>query len=768
MKRDAHAVPEVKKVARKKVVTRSLKVSPKKTEAKTPLKSKKTLETAKVPVKPKKVQSKSKLTRVPGVIVDASESKKTKAQNDSEVVMMPTSASLRVLEKIEIYKAWYQLDFPYLMSGVAKKSGYLLLLVGAFTALGVYMSGFMGAANLAATVCAEGVACVEIDDEDVAATAPKVEFLNSLPPNPKTDLDITLRSSTELTPAVTLHNLNLGTVATLEPKEVLTNGEFRYLIELSKLRPGSYEMRAAITTDSASYSYAGPVFVIEGLDTSEVKKQVTVTTATSSEMSDLETASTTVPTTVDFDDSEESAEMPISLKLKEYKDSVFAVIKTGTHAPALVSVYAKSNKDSEPLLLGAATAASGEWLFNLSALDLPESVFAVYASFTVNGRTYQTNAGSYTALSSKSPSLTSDSEIKLLVNKINLNLETSAVNNESRKSYFSLLSTSTPDLFTKADEEKVANLGVINELDESLIDNEFDINRLLYIYGLIYQGGSLAMLDLAAEQIKQEFNIILGKSEENSNTSLVNSLLEVRVSALLSLVREQEDVVSDNTNSLTNTDTDADGLSDFDELANIGTDPALADTDNDGVLDSVEFIYGDNPLATNPLNIKTEAEVGGISNDALVSIRRVFASSLTNGSGNHLYPTVVGTAIPNSYVFVSLNNGSYYGIARVSPDGTFYHTIEQPLVNGTHTAVSGYIDTTGKLAIAGRPYEFRVEEDKLVAGVLFGNQTPIILAGTDSNVPYVVSAAVLLAALGFFLIMLADGLLTRRRGHLAK
>lgn len=759
-------------MARKKVVTRSLKVSPKKTEAKTPLKSKKVTDTAKTTVKPKKSSNKAKLTRVPGVIIDSGESQKAKAKSDNEVVMMPTSASLRVLEKIEIYKAWYQLDFPYLMSGVAKKSGYLLLLVGAFSALGVYMSGIISTTNLAATVCADGAACVEIDDEDVVVTAPKVEFLNSLPPNPKTDFDITLRSSNKLTPAVTLHNLNLGTATTLEPKEILTNGEFRYLIELSKLRPGSYEMRATVTTDSASYRYAGPVFVIEGLDISEIKNNVVATSATSSDEAAEETASTSTSVTAaayeEVKSVEEVVEMPISLKLKEYKDSVFAVIKTGSHAPALVNIYAKTNKDSEPLLLGAATAAGGEWLFNLSALDLPESIYALYASFAVNGRTYKTNTDSYTAFANKRQSLTSDTDIKLLVNKINLNLETSAVNNDTRKSYFSYVSTSTPDLFTQADEEKVASTEVIAELSKVLFENESDINRLLYIYGIIYQGGSEPMLDLATKHIKQELSAVFGNYEHDNQASLINSLLEVRISTLLSLVREQEDVVSDSTNSLTNTDTDSDGLSDFDELANIATDPALADTDGDGVLDSIEFIYGSDSLVANPLNVKSDALVGGVKNNGLVSIRRVYASSLSNTSGSHLYPTIVGTAIPNSYVLIALNGGDSYGVARVSPDGTFYHTFEQPLNNGSHEIVAGYVDTNGKLPLIGSSYKFKVDEDKLVAGVLFGDQTPVILTGTDSNVPYVVSAAVLLSALGFFLIMLADGLLTRRRGHLAK
>ncbi len=52
-------------------------------------------------------------------------------------------------------------------------------------------------------------------------------------------------------------------------------------------------------------------------------------------------------------------------------------------------------------------------------------------------------------------------------------------------------------------------------------------------------------------------------------------------------------------------DSDADGLSDFDELAEFGTDPLLADTDDDGMLDANEiFVY-----QTDPLNLDTDGDI---------------------------------------------------------------------------------------------------------------------------------------------------------------
>ena len=48
--------------------------------------------------------------------------------------------------------------------------------------------------------------------------------------------------------------------------------------------------------------------------------------------------------------------------------------------------------------------------------------------------------------------------------------------------------------------------------------------------------------------------------------------------------------------SILETDTDTDGLSDYEEKQNYGTNPTLEDTDGDGVSDAKEIELGTNPL----------------------------------------------------------------------------------------------------------------------------------------------------------------------------
>jgi hypothetical protein len=59
------------------------------------------------------------------------------------------------------------------------------------------------------------------------------------------------------------------------------------------------------------------------------------------------------------------------------------------------------------------------------------------------------------------------------------------------------------------------------------------------------------------------------------------------------LTNRQEYDAGSSSNS---SDTDGDGLSDFDEVITHGTSPVLSDTDNDGMKDDYELSNGFNPL----------------------------------------------------------------------------------------------------------------------------------------------------------------------------
>jgi gliding motility-associated-like protein len=66
-----------------------------------------------------------------------------------------------------------------------------------------------------------------------------------------------------------------------------------------------------------------------------------------------------------------------------------------------------------------------------------------------------------------------------------------------------------------------------------------------------------------------------------------------------------------------NIDTDGDGLSDFDEITNTGTDPNNPDTDGDGYGDGNEVTFGSNPLDPcdpNPSNPVCDQDGDGLTN----------------------------------------------------------------------------------------------------------------------------------------------------------
>jgi hypothetical protein len=55
--------------------------------------------------------------------------------------------------------------------------------------------------------------------------------------------------------------------------------------------------------------------------------------------------------------------------------------------------------------------------------------------------------------------------------------------------------------------------------------------------------------------------------------------------------------------SLTDHDTDADGLPDYEEVSVFGTDPLARDSDGDGISDGFEVVEGTNPAGDGPLQV---------------------------------------------------------------------------------------------------------------------------------------------------------------------
>ena len=769
MKSNLHSGEEVKKTARKKSTSAVLGASSKtKTATKKATKPERTLKTKTKEVAVDKniaptTQIKrtrttaSKLTKKP--VAD------TKPETKEEVYL-PSTASLRLLEKAELYRLWYQNKFPVEVARFARASGYSFVIVGTLLAAFGYVGNKFFDQQTAATICTE-INCVEIDDANLVPSAPLVTFLNSLPTELSTDTDLTLRSRSKAEPTVFLRSIISGEVISLSPTERMKDGEFRYLIEPTKLGGGHFEVVATVADSDMSYKFVGPTFMVNGLETislSDIKPVL-------KEDIVIDTASTSASTTVaevteqitETDSQNLATDEPLKIWLAGAAKAEFLKIKTGTYAPEEVLVYSKVSESDSVVFLGSATLVQGEWVFSLSALDLPLANHELYAAFVSQGRYYQTAMQRYTPKVTAGASLTSDSDINLLVSKITLALETAEVKNDTRFGYLTYIASTTPNFFDSEHEKSFASQGIINFADRALADHQEAINRLLFNHALVSGSTYRYLSEYSNTNIKNFYEALIKSEVSDREYGSAATLLASRFESIGNRVAETEQRIADDARSLTTGDTDSDGLADFDELANLKTDPAKADSDLDGVLDSVEVIGGTDPKSPDVASFPNSTSPRINSSDTPITLTSVRGVTNSANGKDKTYPVIQGKSLPFSFVYIFIEGTNVTGFIKTGMDGNFQYTFEQELADGSYAVTAALATANGELIGETEPITFTKANGGLTATALFSDSPVLSFDKNGSRVPYVVAAAIAVVTFGFILILLAQSLLPRRR-----
>jgi hypothetical protein len=762
MKSNLHSGQEVKKSARKKSTSAVLVAS---SEAKAVTKK---VTRPKASLKTKAVKAAVEIKTAPTTQIKRTRTttkklpEKTVAGNvvvTKEEVYLPSTASLRLLEKVELYRLWYQNKFPVEVARFARASGYSFVIVGTLLAAFGYAGNKFFDLQAAATICTE-VNCVEVADENLVPTAPLITYLNSLPAELTNETDVTLRSRSEAEPTVFIRSIISGEVTSLSPVERMKDGEFRYLIEPTKLGGGHFEVVATIADSEMSYKFVGPTFFVNGLETVSLSDKMPVL----SEDIVVDTASTSATTTAseeleqntNNDSSNIMTEEPLQISLAGAAKAEFLKIKTGTYAPEEVLIYSKIPESNSDIFLGSATLVQGEWIFS----------HELYATFVSQGRYYQTAMQRYTPKVTASASLTSDSDINLLVSKITLALETAEVKNDTRFEYLTYIASTTPNFFDSENEKSFASESIISFADAALIDHKEAVNRLLFNHALVSGGNYRYLREYSNYNIKNFYEALIRSEVRDREYGSAATLLASRFESIGNRVAETEQRIADDARSLTTSDTDSDGLADFDELANLKTDPAKADSDLDGVLDGVEVIGGTDPKSPDVTSFPNISSLKINSSDTPVTLTSVRGVTNSTSGKNKTYPVIQGKSLPFSFVYIFIEGTDTTGFIKTAMDGTFQYTFEQELADGSYVVTAALATAKGELIGETKPITFTKTNGGLVATALFGDSPVLSFDQNGSRVPYVVAAAIAVVTFGFILILLAQSLLPRRRDQI--
>lgn len=777
----AKKVVASKAVPTKKVVTKNSaakKVATKKVVAK------KTTKTTKVK---KEVENTNIKTPYSRKVLKLPKTKAKKVE-DEKVVEIPNSPSLRLLEKVEIYKAWYQEEFPGLMLNAARIGGYLFIASGVMFASYGFLSNTAVFSNSAAIVCTE-VSCKDIPDAELPAGAPLVTFLNQLPPEVIENVDFSIKVNNTTKVDTYLTAINSGKKLLLVPNSDSDAVNLSYSIAFSTIEAGVYKITSEVTDGNTIYKFAGPDFVVNlpeevapvVVEEVQLPEVELVTKEVDAEENEVEDVQESLEEDEPESDTEEisneeetvqetTSDLSVSLELKNLSDSTYLKVKTGTYTPNRVEIYSEAEDSGHSIFLGQATLVQSDWVFSLSAIDLPNYNHVIYASFLDKDNSYKTEGVTYTPKGQVFGNGVVSADSSLLVQKVNLAFQSETFDNTSRQEYFTSMEVETGNFFSD-EEVEFASAGLISKINSTMLEHENELNALLSNYATAVQGGvdfvirlAEAQLEASADRIANEVKSYTGEANTLPN---IKSILALRFKDMQSVVSDAERNVSIKSNSLTSRDSDSDGVSNYDEVINFNTNPDLVDTDNDGVIDSVEVINLTNPGESDIVNsLVLGQSFDDVFRTETISIDRVDPLITTNSrtKAEERYVVVKGKAIPNSFVNIITEGSSVVGIIKTGATGDFAYTLERELPRGKNQLSLALVNNDGDIITLSKPFNFSNTANALSAAAADSSAMSLQKI-TDSvrTKPEIVTASVGVVAFGLILLLLSQTLRNRRK-----
>ncbi len=750
-----------KKILQPKAVKANKVIAVKKITVKKSL-SKKMTEAKKVPSKTIKS---IKITSAKKTVVRKVSSKKSEAV---EVVSIPTVPSLRLVEKVQVYRLWYKNNLSHYAANTARSGGYIFVALGTLLATSSYLLEKNLSAVTAAVVCSEQI-CNEIPDAALPVGSPLVTFLTALPVKLETDTEMLVKVENTTEVEVLLINTLSGQQSTLKPVEILTDGTRRFFLTFNELEASSYTLTAKVKTDATVYQFTGPSFTVPALVVAlpaveavviiDEKVEPTEISSPSAVMSEEENQVTTEVL---------KSTVPIAIALKQLDDSKYLTIKTGDFLPPVLEVYSRLEFSEEPIFLGLATLVQGEWIFSLTALDLPVAKHLIFAAFSVDGKTYQSEGIEYVPTATEILNIVTEEDLTILLQKVKLGLETASVTPVTRLNFFSEFSSTSQAV--NLQEKQFASAAALSAVNTAMMDEVVNLNALLARYASALQGGNIYLINLADSMLTEHYksiaHVVAIELNDNSVIPALSTILSLRYQALKEKVKTFEMSIKQDTSDLIARDSDRDGFSDFDEVSLYKTNPSLTDSDSDGVTDSIEVIKGFDPLDSDIKSAATVMQnIDEVIYDDVVSITAVAPLIIKGHTGvkESVFALVQGQSLPNTFITVISYTSSTLGIIRTNETGKFAYTLEKELGDGDYEMAAVLSDNFGSIIAISKPYKFTKKENVFVAGTAGSKHT---LPGQEEffspTLAHSITAAIGVVAFGFILILLSQTLRSRR------
>jgi len=314
----------------------------------------------------------------------------------------------------------------------------------------------------------------------------------------------------------------------------------------------------------------------------------------------------------------------------------------------------------------------------------------------------------------------------------------------------------------------VTDFSVQERARSVLSSNPEVIDDVFQRYSVAEQSGDPALITEAKKEIQSYRERLLSGALNDERDRLFAKELEVslgeELDVLIKKVQIFETVRRDRTEANSATDTDGDGISDFDEVNLYNTDPTLADTDNDGFTDGAEIIRGFNPndaAAESAIAYQSPKETVGVVTTEKLLVNEVLpeVELSSNDSSNNVRAVVRGKGLPNSFVTLFVYSTPTIVTVRTEADGSFEYTFTKELEDGQHEVFVALTDNTGSIIAQSEVFTFIKEAQAFTPVDAQAVDSALVAPEATSQLsPYRTVMGMSVFALGILLILLGVGL----------
>jgi Bacterial Ig-like domain len=687
------------------------------------------------------------------------------------VVVLPASISIRAKEKSLVILQALVRDFHVPAQKVALASGICFITFGGYMSL-----AFSGALPHSITPQAaqlSGTSSTMQQTTTPATTAgiitPTFTLLEPIPAVIHDVSKFTISVTNAKTVTVYLYSLINGTELDV-PVDPLVEGTYRFTIDATSLEHGEYVIKTLVTsaTDNSKYSFKVGEFKVEPKEA--ILPAPTPSQATSTALQNNVTSPKSTTTTAMSKPPVETEPVEdiktLSIKTLGTEFSGRTVLKA--YAPPttrFVEFHARPIKSTNLRFLGLAEKRNDYWQYFFNSANLPNGTYELIAKTRINNTFLESDStivtiSNYVPIPAPEPEVVNETKTEQ-----SLSFEdTVAYDSENTRSFseYTLFDAGEASSSSSTDEQS-------DDIDFVLDGYREELQALLERYAVAQQSGDALLIEIAKNELQGAKTRLVAEVLANPSLSIlgddIEAALSTRFEELQKRIETFEELRRVASEESSSADTDADGISDFDEFNLYRTNPEEPDSDNDGVTDGVEIMRGYNPLdATAEAVIEYELpqETFGLIENELLKVESVspFVKTEDPTIAPVVQASIKGKGLPNSYVTIYVFSTPTIVTVRTDQDGSFEYTFEKELEDGEHEVYVAVTDNTGAIMARSNPFRFIKEAQAFTPIDAAGQISPTEMTLSDLQAfdSYNIAIGLGILALGIILLILGSGL----------